>query len=61
MCGSPDLSRRSWKMTPTASLTLDLKSFVLSATFGNLEDVKLYVAFWGKNVFHASRSEAEIM
>lgn len=46
VCGSPDLSRRSWKMTPTAPHTLDLMSFVHSK-WGSWEDVKLYVAFWG--------------
>ncbi len=43
VCGSPNLSRRSWKMTLTASHTLDVMSFVHAATskLGNLEDAQL--------------------
>lgn len=61
VCGSPDLSRRSWKMTLTASHTLDLMSFVHSATskLGNLEDVQLYVAFIWVNIFFIQVGEKQ--
>lgn len=61
VCGSPDLSRGSWKMTLTASHTLDLMSFVHSATskLGNLEDVQLYVAFMWVNMFFIQVGEKQ--